>query len=94
MVLKLALHIDCTKLQVFSDSLLVIDCLDFQKPLKDIFLMPIFEDTCRFINLFQEVSFKHIFRERNQLVNYLSKQGLQLPDVSYSAWEINKEPIK
>ena len=78
MVLKLMSFHGYLKLQVFGDSLNVIEWLANQIPPKNIYLLPIYEETRRIIDQFQGVSLRHIYREQNKLVDILSKQGLLL----------------
>jgi hypothetical protein len=41
-------------------------------------LVPIYEEVLRIINVFNSISFTHLYRERNQLADKISKEASQL----------------
>ena len=43
--------------------------------------------------LFQEITFKHIFIERNMLADQLSKDGLQLREGVWKCWEVDIDKL-
>jgi hypothetical protein len=49
--------------------------------------MPILEEIFRFLDLFDSSSLKHVYRERNQLADTLSKAGTLLP---FGEWHITE----
>ena len=57
-------------------------------------MRPIYEDICRVINTIEEVSFQHIYGDKNEQVDQLSKLGLQFFEDTSNVWEINKDSIK
>ena len=76
------------RLQVISDSLLVMDCLKNHKPSVDIFLLPFFEDIVKVRSQFTFLSFQHIFKEANAEADGLSKKGLLLLVGLIDKWEL------
>ena len=66
------------KLQVVGDSEIVINWLSQRIPQRNIILKPIYEDISRLLSLFQAINFEHIYNERNQMDNQLSKNGLHV----------------
>jgi hypothetical protein len=42
----------------------------------NVFLRPIIEEIMNIKNTFVDVSFMHVYRERNMTIDYLSKEGL------------------
>jgi hypothetical protein len=66
-------------LHVFGDSILVIQWMQDQTHILNLGLMPIAQQMKEIVTLFQEISFIHIYKEHNNLVNSLSKEALLLP---------------
>ena len=88
-LLRLSLALGVDKLQVIGDSLLVVYCLKDHKPSMDIFLLPYFEDIDRARTHFTFLSFQHIFKEANAVVDGLSKKGVLLPVGFTDKWELS-----
>jgi ribonuclease HI len=64
----------CQSLQVFGDSLIIINWENGVHRCHISRLVPILEDVIRIKSLFDSISFTHIYRERNQLADELSKE--------------------
>ena len=65
----------CKTLQVFGESMLIIN---WEKGFQRCYisrLVPIFEEVMRLINLFDTISFTHLYREWNRLMYRLSKEA-------------------
>ena len=75
------------KIQVFGDSLLVIDWLKLKNPPKNINLKPLYEEHIILASLFQGISYQYIFSENKMLVDHLSKMVLQVEDRTWNMWE-------
>jgi ribonuclease HI len=78
----------CKTLQVFGDSLLIINWVNIVQRCHITRLVPIFEEVMRIITAFDSISFSHIYREQNQLVDRLSKEASQL---DYGRWHIEEQ---
>jgi hypothetical protein len=50
-------------------------------------LLPILEEVLRIITTFDTISFSHIYREQNKMVDRLSKEASQL---EYGRWHITE----
>jgi hypothetical protein len=50
-------------------------------------LQPLLEEIFRLLDALDSYSLKHVYREQNQLVDSLSKAGLQLP---HGTWHISE----
>jgi len=68
----------CRSLQVFGDSLVIINWDIGVHGCHVSCLLPMLEDVLRIKILFDSISFSHIYRERNQLADGLSKEASQL----------------
>jgi ribonuclease HI len=75
----------CRTLQVFGDSLVVINWTNGIHRCQVSRLLPLLEDVIRIKSLFDSISFSHIYRERNQLADRLSKEATQL---DYGQWYV------
>ena len=51
----------------------MIDWFKFKESLKNIILNSFFEDILRYIGLFHDISFIHVYRERTSIVDFLCK---------------------
>jgi ribonuclease HI len=78
----------CKTLQVFGDSMLIINWEKGVQRCHISHLVPIYEEVMRLINLFDTISFTHLYRERNRLADMLSKEASQL---EYGHWHIEEQ---
>lgn len=73
-----ALEKGVTHLQVFGDSLLVINWLIQSQIFRNTKLQPLLDEILRLKLMFTSFSCAHIYREQNQITDCLSKEALQL----------------
>jgi ribonuclease HI len=78
----------CKTLQVFGDSMLIINWENGVQRCHISRLVPIYEEVLRIINVFDSISFTHLYREQNQLADRLSKEASQL---EYGRWYIEEQ---
>jgi ribonuclease HI len=77
----------CKTLQVFGDSLLIINWVNRKQNCHIARLLPILEEVMRIISTFDIITFSHIYREQNKMADRLSKEASQL---EYGRWHIMK----
>ena len=85
LLLLFALEQGCLSLQVFGDSMLVIEWVKEVHLCNVMLLLPILEEILLLEQHFNYLAFTHIFRERNRVADRLSKEALQL---DYGTWRI------
>lgn len=66
------------QLQIFGDSMNVINWTRKHQTCHSIFLCPILEEIFRLLDTFDTVVISHVYRDRNLVADSLSKEGLQL----------------
>jgi len=71
-LLRFAKEKGCNKIQVFRDSLLVINWINGAQLCRNIFLAPILDEVLRKKSTFDNVLCAHVFRERNTQADCLS----------------------
>ena len=76
---------NCHTLQVFGDSLIVIDWDRGFIRCHVIRLLPILEEVALLQHRFHSISFTHVYREWNGVADMLSKEAMQLP---FGCWNI------
>jgi ribonuclease HI len=77
-LMKSALNKGIVRLHIFGDSSLTINWMQDQLQVHSTGLSPLAKHLKEISRQFQEVSFKHVYRELNVQVDTLSKDGLQL----------------
>jgi ribonuclease HI len=87
LLLLFAVEQGCRSLQVFGDSLVIINWAIGVHGCHVSRLLPMLEDVLRIKSLFDSISFSHIYRERNQLADGLSKEASQL---AFGQWYIEE----
>jgi ribonuclease HI len=87
LLLLFALERGCRSLQVFGDSMIVINWLNEIQRCHIICLCPLLEEVITLKQQFEYISFTHVYRERNLEVDRLSKAGLLL---AVGHWHITK----
>ena len=75
------------KLQVFGDSLVVINWINKTQRCRNTSLDALFEEVSRLITNFQSLSLKHVYREWNMDGNKLSKEGIYM---EWGTWKFTK----
>ena len=87
LLLTLSLQHNFKHLQIFGDSQLVINWASGKYRIQNILLEQILLEVHRLADLFDNVHFMHIYRERNYLANSLAKDG---SNVLCGSWQISK----
>jgi ribonuclease HI len=91
MVLKILLVFTREKglqqIQIFGDSMNVINWTRKHQTYYNIFIFPILEEIFRLLDTFYTVVISHVYRDGNLVADTLSKEGLQL---SQGQWHITK----
>ena len=77
LLMLFALEQGCLSLQIFGDSMLVIDWEKEIKQCHVMVLLPILEEVIRLKQSFNQITFSHVYRERNVMVDQLSKEATQ-----------------
>jgi ribonuclease HI len=82
LALKLTLMLDvehgAINLQVFGDSQLAINWMQGEIELENFLFQPVFDEAQRLKVLFQSLSFCHMYKEQNNEVDKLLKEGMLL----------------
>ena len=81
------------RLHVFGDSLLIIDWMKYHIPPRNVYLRPISEELIIIVFNIWEISFQPIFKERNPIVDHLSKDGILLGDGEWKKWECQNDTV-
>lgn len=79
LLLLRAIEYGCKSLQVFGDSMVIINWENGIQCCHNLILLPIFEDIVFIKQHFDSLSITHVDREQNALTNSLSKDRAQLP---------------
>ena len=74
-------------MQIFGDSQIVINWASGKYRIQNILLEQILLEVHRLVDLFDNVHFMHIYRERNSLADTLAKDG---SNVLYGSWQISE----
>ena len=56
------------------------------KPPNNIYLRPLYEDILRYIGSLQDISFTHVYKERNTTAGTLSKMGVLIYANKWRIW--------
>jgi len=78
--LKEALNRDIKQLQVYGDSLLVINQVTGQFKVKNVQLQELYKEVMGLIAKFDYIVFNHVYREFNKRADELSNLGLEVCD--------------
>ena len=89
LLLLFALEQGCLSLQVYGDSLLVIEWAKELIQCHVVLLLPILEEVFLLKQQFNYLSFTHVFRARNGVADQLSKEALQRP-IDFGIWKITE----
>ena len=87
LLLKLALENHISKLQDFGDSQLVINWINGLYIMHNLLLSPLLSEVIRFSGILDSMVFKHIYRERNSVVDELSKYSTLVWEESWHVME-------
>ena len=75
MLLLLAHDKGVQKLQIFGDSMIIINWINQTQRCHNIQLNPILEEVAQLKTTFNQISFTHIYREQNQQADTCSKEA-------------------
>ena len=82
MTLKLLLHFalekGCRNLQIFGDSLIIINWVNKVQHCRTLALTTLYEEVNKLWTNFDHISCRHVYRERNALADRLSKEGVKM----------------
>ena len=87
LLLLFAIQKGCRDLQVFGDSLVIINWDNEIHRCQISLFLPLPEDVVRIKSLFDNISCSHIYRERNQMEDKLSKEAMQL---DFGLWHVTE----
>jgi ribonuclease HI len=91
MALKLLLQFVGEKgvqsIQIFGDSMNVINWSRKTQTCHNIFLLPIVEEIFILLDSFESFSLRHVYRDQNSVADSLSKAGIQL---TFGQWHITE----
>jgi ribonuclease HI len=73
LALTLATEYGIIRIQIFGDLLLIMNWFNKKFTLRNFTLQPLFDEIWEFLEGFTQVTFSHIFQERNKKVDSLSK---------------------
>ena len=63
---------------MFKDLLVAIDWMRSQELVKDIGLIALVDHVKQITRFFNFISFEHVFRKNKEIVDIISKEGLEL----------------
>ena len=87
LLLIFALEKGCTVLQVFGDSMIILNWIKELQRCQFMRLVPILADALDIKHRFDSITFTHVYRKRNGLADRLSKESTQLP---LGTWQIEE----
>lgn len=88
LVLKLAQELGVTQLQIYGDSMLVIQWMRKEIAVRNFTLHPLYDEVLNLLTYFSHTSLSHIYRDRNRLADGLSKAGVGLERGTWIITEI------
>ena len=87
LLLCFAIESNCKKLQVFGDSLVIINWINKIQKCRNTSLDALFEKVSRLLANFESLSLKHLYKEGNMEADRLSKAGINL---EWGSWKITE----
>jgi ribonuclease HI len=88
LLLLFAKEKNVNSLQIFGDSLNVINWVRKSQQCRNIHLLPILEEVQRLVGSFDTLTVHHVFRERNMVTDQPSKGGVQM---GHGQWLITED---
>ena len=88
LLLCFAIERNSKKLQVFGDSLVVINWINKIQKCRNTSLDALFEEVSRLLANCESLSLKHVYREQNMEADILSKVGINL---EWGTWKITEK---
>ena len=93
LLLCFGLEKNCTKLQIFGVSMVVINWVNRIQNFRTITLSPIFEEVCRLMANFDTIICRHVYMERNSEADKLSKKGVLMELGTYKILDPNAQYV-
>lgn len=87
LLMLFALEQGCLSLQIFGDSLIVIEWAKAITQCNVMVLSPILEEVLRLKQAFNYITFTHVYRERNGMADLLSKESTKR-SMLFGTWRI------
>jgi ribonuclease HI len=87
LLLKIAKEYELKSIQLFGDSLNVINWVQKTQHCHNILLQPILRETHNLLDTFDHFSIQHVYRNRNAIADSLSKEGLNL---NFGQWHFTE----
>jgi ribonuclease HI len=87
LLILLAKERGISHLNIYGDSMLVINCVNGTQTLHKYTLQPLMDDVKRLLTFFSHISFTHVYRNWNKEADQLSKDGLVLDQGIWKVWE-------
>ena len=78
LLLCFAIERGCKRIQIFGDSLIVINWINKVQNCWNITLVTLYEEVHILTTTFDVITCRHVFRERNSEAERLSKEGLNM----------------
>ena len=88
-----AMEWGCRSLQIFGDSMIIINWENGIQRCHIIRLLPFLEDIFLFKQHFDSLSITHVYRERNKMDETLSKEGAQLQTGKIILERMLRDPV-
>jgi ribonuclease HI len=76
--LKLTKESRASHIQIYGDSLLVIQWMYEEITPRNFTLQPLSNDVQSLLSTFSKISFSHIYKDKNKITDELSKAGIEL----------------
>ena len=93
LLLYFALERNYRKIQIFGDSLVILNWINKIQKCRNISLSALYEEANRLLSHFDAITCKHIYRERNEEADKFSKTGLNLEPGTWKILETKDEEV-
>ena len=84
LLLQFALEKGCRNLQIFGDSLIIINWVNKVQHCRTLSLFTLYEKVTRLWTSFDHISCYHVYREWNAVADRLSKEGVGM---AFGTWK-------
>ena len=78
LLIYFTLEKNCIKIQIFRDSMLVINWVNKIQICRNINLFPLYDEVCQIMETFDSIISPHVYKEQNVEVDRISKEGLMM----------------
>ena len=90
LLLQFALEKGCRNLQIFGDSLIIINWVNKIQHCRTLSLNTLYEEVTRLWTFFYHISCRHVYREWNAVAYHLSKEGVWMAFRTWKFFEWKK----